>query len=239
MDGTAASLVVPSLRAPAAGSAPALLPRAGDREGAAGVLDVDEEPLAVGGVGGARPLAAAEDAGLVFLPAVEVERGVVAGEGFELPRRAEDPQVVVSARFVLAVAVLADQHAAARRDRDRVGFVEVLFALRLVEQDQRAGLVAVRGVAPDLALFGIPAFGGDEVDAAAGPVASLDAEELGGALRAAFAPHRRRFGFGLRRGGVVDRHPFAVQLLADGLASDRVVLRAPLNSEHLQHAPLM
>ncbi|MBS1675946.1 MAG: hypothetical protein JST08_01040 [Actinobacteria bacterium] len=32
---------------------PALLPRAGDREGAAGVLDVDEEPLAVGAVAGA------------------------------------------------------------------------------------------------------------------------------------------------------------------------------------------
>src|SRR6202012_6253680 len=136
---------------------------------------------------------------------------------------AEDAEEVVASCFVLAVAVLADQDAAAGADRDRVGFVEHLFAIRLVEQDQRAGLVAVRGVAPDLALFGVAAFGGDEVDRAAGPVATLDAEELGGALRAAFAPHRRRFGFGLRRVGIVDRDPFAVQLLADRLAGERSV----------------
>ena len=113
---------------------------------------------------------------------MEVEGGVVAGERFQFTAWAEDAEEVVATRFVLAVAVLADQDAAAGADRDRVGFVEVPFALRLVEQDQRAGLVAVGGVAPDLALFGVAAFGGDEVDRALGPVATLDAEELGGTM---------------------------------------------------------
>jgi len=170
---------------------------------------------------------------------VEVQGGVVAGERFQLAGRAEDAEEVVATGFVLAVAVLADQDAAAGADRDRVGFVEHLFALRLVEQDQRPGLVSVRGVAPDLSLFGVAAFGGDEVDRALRPVATLDAHELGGALGAALAPDGGRFGLRLRRVDVVDRHPLAVQPLADRLAVGGVVLGAPLDREHLQHATLM
>src|SRR6185436_11776451 len=115
---------------------PALVPGSGDRERLARVLEVHEQPLAVRRVAAARPLRAPAPAPLLALPLVEVQRRVVARERRDLPGRRQAAQEVRAPVDVLAVAVLADDDPAARRDRQRVGLVEHVPGVRLEQQRQ-------------------------------------------------------------------------------------------------------
>ena len=177
-------------------------------------LQVDEERPAIGTEAGAGELADVQE---------------VPGEGEDLPRRRQPPEVR------RAGVVFADEDPAPGAHREVVRTGEHVLRRRLEDERER---LLFRHVPPDLAQLRVAPVRRVEVDAPVRVPAALEPGEPGPARLEPLRPHCGRAALGLGRVGVLDRHPFDFAPRARLLAGAEIHLRLPSHGEHLQNAPI-